>query len=131
MNLLLYFFFNDSISLLIVLDKPKIKSSFFSSKSFFVIDNPIPLPHPVTKPNNGGKNKKLPRNSYVVSYMANGVVHNDIIVGDKTNIFDCYYDSLGKGSIQSIMYTDGQVPAKLFDKKKYLNSNRGTKEEKK
>ena len=29
-----------------------------------------------------GKNKKLPRNSYVVSYMANGVVHNDIIVGE-------------------------------------------------
>ena len=75
-----------------------------------------------------GKNKKLPRNSYIVSYMANGVVHYDIIVGDKTNIFDCYYDSLGKGSIQSIMYTDGQVPAKLFSKKKYLNSNRGTKE---
>ncbi len=77
------------------------------------------------------KNKKLPRNSYTVSYTENSVVHNDIVVGDMANIFDCYYDSLGKGSIQSIKYTDGQVPAKLFDKKKYLNSNRGTKEEKK
>ena len=77
------------------------------------------------------QNKKLPRNSYVVTYTANGVLHNDIVVGDKTNIFDCYYDALGKGSIQSINYTDGQVTAKLFDKKKYLNSNRGTKEEKK
>ena len=66
------------------------------------------------------KNTKLPRNSYLVTYMTDGVEHNDIIIGLKTNIFDCYYDSLGKGSLQSIEYTNGNVTAKLFDAKNTL-----------
>ena len=72
-------------------------------------------------------NTKLPRNSYLVTYITDGVEHNDIIVGLKTDIFDCYYDSLGKGSLQSIEYTRGQVTSKLFDAKKYIEgSNKGT-----
>ena len=47
-------------------------------------------------------NPKLPRNSYIVTYMTDGVEHHDIIIGLKVNIFDCYYDSLGKGSLKSI-----------------------------
>ncbi len=77
------------------------------------------------------RNKKLPRNSYIVSYMENGVVHYDIVIGLMTNIFDCYYDSLGKGSLQTIKYTDGTVSSKLFNKKRYLGSSRGVVEEKK
>ena len=50
-------------------------------------------------------NPKLPRNSYIVTYMTDGVEHHDIIIGLKVNIFDCYYDSLGKGSLKSIEYT--------------------------
>ena len=69
------------------------------------------------------KNTKLPRNSYLVTYMTDGVEHNDIIIGLKTNIFDCYYDSLGKGSLQSIEYTNGNVTAKLFDAKKYIDAS--------
>ena len=39
-------------------------------------------------------NPKLPRNSYLVTYMTDGVEHHDIIIGLKVNIFDCYYDCL-------------------------------------
>ena len=78
------------------------------------------------------KNTKLPRNSYLVTYMTDGVEHNDINIGLKTNIFDCYYDSLGKGSLQSIEYTNGNVTAKLFDAKKYIDaSNKGATKPKK
>ena len=77
-------------------------------------------------------NPKLPRNSYLVTYMENGVEHHDIIIGLKVNIFDCYYDSLGKGSLQSIEYTNGNVTAKLFDAKKYIDaSNKGATKPKK
>ena len=78
------------------------------------------------------KNTKLPRNSYLVTYVTDGVEHHDIIIGLKTNIFDCYYDSLGKGSLRSIEYTSGNVTAKLFDAKKYIDaSNRGATQKKK
>ena len=77
-------------------------------------------------------NPKLPRNSYVVTYMTDGVEHHDIIIGLKTNIFDCYYDSLGKGCLKSIEYTSGNVTAKLFDAKKYIDaSNKGATKKKK
>jgi hypothetical protein len=77
-------------------------------------------------------NPKLPRNSYLVTYMTDGVEHNDIIIGLKTNIFDCYYDSLGKGSLKSIDYTRGTVTAKLFDANKYIEaSNKGATKKKK
>ena len=77
-------------------------------------------------------NTKLPRNSYLVTYMTDGVEHNDIIIGLKTNIFDCYYDSLGKGSLKSIDYTRGTVTAKLFDANKYIEaSNKGATKKKK
>ena len=33
-------------------------------------------------------NPKLPRNSYIVTYMTDGVEHHDIIIGLKVNIFD-------------------------------------------
>ena len=76
-------------------------------------------------------NPKLPRNSYIVTYMTDGVEHHDIIIGLKVNIFDCYYDSLGKGSLQSIEYTRGQITAKLFDAKKYIDaSNKGATKKK-
>ena len=68
-------------------------------------------------------NPKLPRNSYIVTYMTDGVEHHDIIIGLKVNIFDCYYDSLGKGSLKSIEYTSGQITAKLFDAKKYIDAS--------
>jgi|TARA_B100001093_G_scaffold510092_1_gene575331 hypothetical protein len=77
------------------------------------------------------KNTKLPRNSYLVTYMENGVEHHDIIIGLKVNIFDCYYDSLGRGSLQSIEYTNGNVTAKLFDANKYIDaSNKGATKKK-
>lgn len=74
------------------------------------------------------KNPKLPRNSYLVTYMTNGVVHYDIVMGLRSNIFDCYYDKLGQGAIRGIVWTDGKVVTKLFNKKEYLKEHRGTTE---
>ena len=76
-------------------------------------------------------NPKLPRNSYIVTYMTDGVEHHDIIIGLKVNIFDCYYDSLGKGCLKSIEYKGGQITAKLFDAYKYIDaSNKGATKKK-
>jgi len=69
------------------------------------------------------KDTRLPRNAYMVSYMVNGVQKYDIVSGLKVDIFNCYYDKLGKGSIQNIEWTNGKVVAKLFNKKEYLKSS--------
>lgn len=66
---------------------------------------------------------RLPRNAYIVTYMVNGVQKYDIVSGLMGDIFDCYYDKLGKGSVQSIKWTNGKVVAKLFNKKEYLKSS--------
>ena len=66
---------------------------------------------------------RLPRDAYLVTYMVNGVQKYDIVSGLMGDIFDCYYDKLGKGSVQSIKWTNGKVVSKLFNKKEYLKSS--------
>ena len=74
------------------------------------------------------ENKKLPTNSYLVHYldMKKGSEHYedhyDIVMGTKVNVFDCYYDKIGK-RLKSIGYTGGTVSPTQFDTKSYLKKS--------
>jgi hypothetical protein len=74
------------------------------------------------------QNKQLPTSSYLVTYLdmipggSSYSKHYDIAMGKRVDIFDCYYDKLGKDSsrLLRIEWTAGTVNPKLFDSKSYL-----------
>ena len=74
------------------------------------------------------KNKKLPTNSYLVHYLdmkkdaEHYEDHYDIVMGTKVNVFDCYYDKIGK-RLKSIGFTGGSVNPSQFDSKAYLKKS--------
>ena len=56
-----------------------------------------------------GKNKQLPTDSYLVTYINDGITYYDIIrTGKKSSIFDMYYDKFGN-CLESIEWTEGKV----------------------
>jgi hypothetical protein len=62
------------------------------------------------------KNKQLPRNSYLVSYMEEDTQHFDIVQSNsRVEIFNYYYDTYK--NVKSISWTDGTVNPKSFDYK--------------
>lgn len=64
------------------------------------------------------KDKTLPRNSYLVTYLIDEEVTYDIVQANSfVEVFDYYYDQLGKGSIQAIVWTDGTVNSKTYNSK--------------
>lgn len=61
------------------------------------------------------KDKSLPRNSYLVTYKIDGEITYDVARASSfVEVFDYYYDQLGKGSIQRIEWTDGTVNPKTW-----------------
>jgi hypothetical protein len=61
------------------------------------------------------KDKSLPVNSYLVTYLVKDTEKYDIVqAGGKVEVFDNYYDEYGKGSLQSIQWTDGKVSPKVY-----------------
>ncbi len=61
------------------------------------------------------KDKSLPINSYIVSYIFKDSNKYDIVqAGSFVEVFDNYYDEYGKGNIQSIKWTDGRVSPKVY-----------------
>lgn len=65
------------------------------------------------------KDKTLPLDSYLVSYLDEDQIVFDIVkASSQVSIFDHYYDNYGKGSPISIRWTDGTVNPKLWDYKK-------------
>lgn len=61
------------------------------------------------------KDKSLPINSYIVTYIVKDIKKYDIVqAGSFVEVFDNYYDEYGKGSIQSIKWTDGRVNPKVY-----------------
>ena len=61
------------------------------------------------------KDKSLPVNSYLVTYLVKDIEKYDIVqAGGKVEVFDNYYDEYGKGSLQSIQWTDGKVSPKVY-----------------
>lgn len=61
------------------------------------------------------KDKSLPINSYVISYIIKDKIEYDIVQASGfTEVFDNYYDEYGKGVIKKIEWTDGRVNPKLW-----------------
>jgi hypothetical protein len=61
------------------------------------------------------KDKSLPVNSYLVTYLVKDTEKYDIVqAGGKVEVFDNYYDEYGKGSLQLIQWTDGKVSPKVY-----------------
>lgn len=59
------------------------------------------------------KDKSLPRDSYIVSYLKDDTVLYDIARGTRVEIFDYYYDNFG--TVKSINWTDGTINPKAYD----------------
>ena len=61
------------------------------------------------------KDKSLPINSYLVTYIIKDEEKYDIVqAGGKVEIFDNYYDEYGKGALKAIKWTDGKVSPKVY-----------------
>ena len=60
------------------------------------------------------KNKQLPLDSYLVTYVIDGNTLYDIVKTSKrVSVFDMYYDKFGN-CLKSIEWTDGRVSPKLW-----------------
>lgn len=61
------------------------------------------------------KDKSLPINSYVVTYLSKGKETCDIVqAGSFVEVFDEYYDEHGKGAIKEIKWTEGRINPKVY-----------------
>ena len=70
------------------------------------------------------KDKKLPTNAWIVTYLEDDAPHHDIVMGVKMDVFNCYYDKLRDGKrIRDIGWCDGGISPPLFDKKSYLKTS--------
>jgi len=64
------------------------------------------------------KDKSLPRNSYLVTYIDKDKLKYDIVQASCfVEVFDNYYDELGKDKIKSIKWTDGAANPKTYGEK--------------
>lgn len=59
------------------------------------------------------KDKSLPRDSYLMLLDNCENSWFDVVKGTRSSVFDAYYDMFG-GVIQSMEWTDGTVPSKLW-----------------
>jgi hypothetical protein len=63
------------------------------------------------------KDKSLPLNSYLVTYISEEETFYDIVICNKqVDIFDMYWDKYREG-LQNIRWTDGRVNPKLWQAK--------------
>ena len=62
------------------------------------------------------EDKKLPKSSYLVTYVAKEKLSYDIVMADsKVEIFDTYYDKYKEG-LQRIDWAEGNVKPSLWNK---------------
>lgn len=59
------------------------------------------------------KDKKLPRDSYLISYFKDDELKYDIVRGTKIELFDYYYDNFR--NVNDITWTDGAINPKIYD----------------
>ena len=60
------------------------------------------------------KDKTLPRNSYLVSYILDDWNYDIVQSNSMVEIFDHYYDKYGDGVLQKIQWNEGTVNPKLW-----------------
>lgn len=59
------------------------------------------------------KDKSLPRDSYLISYMKEETLVYDIARGSRVELFDYYYDNFR--NVTEISWTNGTVNPKTYD----------------
>jgi hypothetical protein len=60
------------------------------------------------------KNKELPRNSYLVTYISEGQIKYDVVQSSgQVAIFDKYYDKYGE--VKGIKWTSGIINPKMWN----------------
>lgn len=59
------------------------------------------------------EDKTLPVNSYIVTYVDGEETLYDIVIGNRVDIFDYYWDRYREG-LKSFVWTSGTVPAKVW-----------------
>ena len=55
------------------------------------------------------EDRKFPTDTVVVTYKAEGKLHQDLCRGPRVNIFDLYYDKFGQGAVQKIDFGKGTI----------------------
>ena len=56
------------------------------------------------------KDKKLPTNAWIVTYLEDNAPHYDIVMGVKMDVFNCYYDRGSAEALQiSILWSTDQA----------------------
>ncbi len=61
------------------------------------------------------KDKSLPVDSYIVTYLVKDEEKYDIVqTGSKVELFDDYYDEYGKGALKEIKWTNGKINPKMY-----------------
>jgi hypothetical protein len=61
------------------------------------------------------KDKSLPVDSYIVTYLVKYKEKYDIVqTGSKVELFDAYCDEYGKGALKEIKWTDGRVNPRVY-----------------
>lgn len=60
------------------------------------------------------KDSSFPNDAYLIWYVFDNVDYLDLVRGKRVNIFDMYYDSYGKNSVQKIDFGYGRVNPKLW-----------------
>ena len=59
------------------------------------------------------KDRRLPRDSYMVTYLKDGNLVYDIARGSRVEIFDYYHDNFR--NVKSINWTDGAINPRVYD----------------
>jgi len=59
------------------------------------------------------KDRRLPRDSYMVTYIKDGSLVYDIARGSRVEIFDYYHDNFR--NVKSINWTDGTINPRVYD----------------
>ncbi len=69
--------------------------------------------------NEKAMDKSFPTDAFIISYVEDDKHHIDVVRSEKmVNIFDMYYDKLGKGAVKNITYGHGTIRPNLWGVKK-------------
>lgn len=70
------------------------------------------------------KDTSLPNDTYIVVYTINGTTYTDMCRGNRSRIFDLYYDKFGPGTIKKIDFGYGRSNPRLWGEKNKVSKNK-------